>query len=528
MSPHDVAPVFWTPILYDVAHALESVEAPEIRIDRVLALMRRFVPYDRCALLEANPVLRRTVSVAPDMSAEERDALAGRLVHMLELLSEEDLESMRRLAAPRLAQHHLAVPIIGLGETTGIILVERSASAYDESHLAFLSVIAAQIGAYLAAVRADRELRASEARFRGLYESGIIGITFMDAVGTLTEANQTFADMVGRSRAELRSGVVNWHDMTPPEHLELDRAAIQDAVKRGSCMTYEKRIVRKDGRPVTVVAGAARLDSPDSLVAFALDISDQKRIETERAGLLEARESDLQLLEMFVGMLGHDLRNPLHAIRMSAQLLRLGGGERPEDTINRILSSTERMSRLVEQLLDLTRIRLAGGMPVDPKPVDLGEICGRVMDELTAAHPDAKIHFEVRGDVTGRWDADRLLQGVSNLLANAIENARGSRQITLRVSGTDRAVAFVIHNPGAIPEDLLPVLFDPFRGTQAPGVRKGLGLGLFITKHIVEAHGGSMEVESAEPRGTTFRICLPRTHARIEGNAAEHGRPSLS
>lgn len=515
MTTEESMPGYWTPILYDVAHAFESVEDPEARIDRVLELMRRFVPYDCCALLEARPVLGRRVTVVPAMCDQERDALAARLDHLLGLLSEQRLAGMRQITAQgavdrAVGRWHLAVPIIELGETTGVILVESAASAYDEPHLAFLSVIAAQIAAYLAAVRSDRELRASQARFCGLYESGLISIAFMDASGAITSANQTFANLVGQSREALEAGAVNWHALTVPEDRRREQRAIRDALERGRCAPYEKHFMCNDGRRVTVLAGAARLDSGDSLVAFAIDISEQKRIQTERAELLEARESDLQFLEMFMGMLGHDLRTPLGAITMSADLLRVTRGARLEEATERILSSANRMQRMVEQLLDLTRIRLAGGMPLEPERVDLGAVASRVIDELKAAFPDASIELEVSGDVTGEWDSDRLLQVVSNLLGNAIQHARGSRQVTVRVTGREDTVELTSHNHGAIPDTLLPVLFDPFRGGEMKRVRKGLGLGLYITRHIVEAHGGRIEVDSSEAAGTTFTVRLPR------------------
>lgn len=395
MSVQAGVPGFWTPVLYDVAHALESVQDPEARIDRVLALMHRFVPYDRCALLEATSVLRRPIIVAPDVSRTERDALAERLRALLDLLSEGPIHQMHRAAMPRMegGSFHLAVPIIALGETTGIVFVERAARPYEESHLAFLSVIAAQVGAYLAAMRSDHELRGSEAR---------------------------------------------------------------------------------------------------------------------REGLIEERERDIELLEMFMGMLSHDLRNPLSAIRTSAEQLRVTGVERLANPTNRILSSADRMTRMVEQLLDLTRIRLAGGIPIERKRVDLERICRRVIDELKAAKADASFRLEVTDDVTGEWDSDRLLQVLSNLLSNAAQHAREPRVVTLRVVGMESVVELTIHNRGTIPQEILATLFQPYRRAPVSGKREGLGLGLFITKHIIDAHGGSIEVDSSEPEGTTFTVRLPR------------------
>jgi PAS domain S-box-containing protein len=514
MSQEKPAPDFWTPILYDVAHALESVEDPEVRIDRVLALMHRFVPYDRCALLEADPVLRRRISVAPEVSIEESNALVNRLQGLVALVSGRALAEVRRVALPKTpAPVHLAVPIIELGDTTGIVFVERAVVPYEESHLAFLSVIAAQVGAYLAAVRAARELRASEARFRGLYESGMIGIAFMDARGAITDANEAFAAMLQRSRSDLRTESANWNSMSPPEYRSHDQAAIREATERGKCVQYEKRFLRKDGRLVTALAGVARLETSDMIVGFVLDISEQKRIEAERATLLKERERDLEFLEMFMAMLGHDLRTPLNAIRMSAEYLRMSEGHQIEEATGRILSSTDRMARMVEQLLDLTGIRLAGGMPIEPRRVNLKDICTRVIEELKAANPQASIHLKVTGDVEGDWDGDRLLQVVSNLLANAVQHVEKAGDITLLVVGTESTVELTTHNAGAIPKDILAVLFEPFRGVRIGGKRDGLGLGLFITEHIVKAHGGSIHVNSSEGGGTIFTVRLPRRAA---------------
>jgi PAS domain S-box-containing protein len=504
-------PVFWTPILYDIARALESLEDPEARIERVLRLMARFVSYDRCAVLESESMSDRPISITLEPSLEERDRMLARLHGLLALLSESPLEEVHYQTLPRVpGRVHLAVPILGLGETTGIMFVERDAPPYEEAHLAFLAVIAAQLGSYLSSVRADRELRASEARFRRLYDSGLIGIVFLDGSGTITDANEAFASIVERPRAELRARGSSWLSMAPPEQLEHDREAIGEAIDRGTCVPYEKRFVRKGKGVITVLAGIARLESRDSLVGFVLDVSAHKRTETERANLLKQRESELEFLELFMGMLGHDLRDPLNAIKMSAQYLHLTNGEQAPKMADRILASTQRMERMVAQLFDLTRIRLAGGLPIEPQRVDLRDICSRVIDEVNAARPDAAIQLVVTGDVTGTWDGDRLLQVVSNLLGNAIVHVRGSKDVTLRLTGTEDTVELAVHNAGAIPETILPVIFDPFRGAQVRGKRHGLGLGLFIIRHIVEAHGGSIEVDSSEQHGTTFTVRLPR------------------
>lgn len=392
---------FWTPILYDVGHALGSVDNAEARIDRVLEIMRAFVPYDRSALLEDVPVLPRSISVAPACDARERDALASRLGNLLALISERPVGKWHQVKMERTAgRAHLAVPMLSLGEATGILFVERDNAPYDESHLAFLSTVAAQIGAYLSAVKAHRELQASEAKFRRLYED---------------------------------------------------------------------------------------------------------------------RERDLELLQMFMGMLGHDLRNPLTAIRVSAESLRRVAEPRVARPTARLLASSERMERLVNQLLDLTRIRLAGGLPVQRERVDLAEVCRTAVDELMVVHPDAHINIDIEGEVVGEWDRDRLLQVVSNLVGNAVEHAKGSREVSLRVARDEADVELTVRNAGVIPEDLRAALFDPFRKHNLQGNRKGLGLGLFIIKQIVDAHGGAIAVDSSESSGTIITVRLPRAPRSATG-----------
>ena len=233
-----------------------------------------------------------------------------------------------------------------------------------------------------------------------------------------------------------------------------------------------------------------------------------------RREVLEAalRES-ATFREQFVGILGHDLQNPLNAVSMAADLLVRRGGL-PDDqsaTVARIVSSAARMRRMVDQLLDLTRARLAGGIPVEPRPgTDLADVAGSVVEELRIAHPEAQLTLEVSGHVSGEWDADRIAQMVSNLVANAIQHGAGS-PIDVQVRNGGGSATVEVHNGGSpIPPGVLPTIFDPFRRAQGAAARAhGLGLGLFITREIVLAHGGTIDAVSSDPSGTTFRVTLP-------------------
>ncbi|MET0552621.1 MAG: hybrid sensor histidine kinase/response regulator [Vicinamibacteria bacterium] len=227
---------------------------------------------------------------------------------------------------------------------------------------------------------------------------------------------------------------------------------------------------------------------------------------------LSERTETLRLNEMFAAVLGHDLRTPLAAVLASARLLQ----EVPsEDAVRRaaarILSSGDRMGRMIDDMLDLARARLAGGLAVRPDGADLGVLVQRVLPELQGAVPERLIELRTEGDLRGRWDADRLAQVVSNLVGNAIEHGQPETPIALHLDGSrPYEVRVLVANAGVIPPALLPRVFDPFRREARPnGKSDGLGLGLYIAQQIVQAHGGAIAVESAGGR-TTFTVTLPR------------------
>jgi signal transduction histidine kinase len=231
---------------------------------------------------------------------------------------------------------------------------------------------------------------------------------------------------------------------------------------------------------------------------------------TKRA---EERERELRAVaefrEMFIGILGHDLRNPLASIVISAALLlrrgRLDGQD--AETATRIIRSSQRMKRMITQLLDLTRARLGGGLPIEPKPTDLREVCRNVVEEF-----EATIQLDVEGDVTGTWDQDRLAEVLSNLLGNAIEYAAPGTVLIVKAHTDGAEVVVEVSNQGdPIPADLLPFLFEPFRrARQREKSETGnLGLGLYIARQIMLSHGGTLDAHSAGGM-TTFVMRLPR------------------
>jgi signal transduction histidine kinase len=231
-----------------------------------------------------------------------------------------------------------------------------------------------------------------------------------------------------------------------------------------------------------------------------------------RREVLETRLRDAAAFQdQFVGILAHDLRNPLSAITLAARRIeRAETLESAKTSSTRISSSAARMLRLADQLLDLTRARHVGSIPVEPQAdTDLCEVTVGVVAELHAAYPQAVVDVAAHKPIRGTWDPDRLAQVISNLVANAILHGVGP--VAVRVWNGGASAKLEVHNGGpAIPEAVLPGIFEAFHSGEEPGSQSGrLGLGLFIAERIVAAHGGKISARSTETEGTTFRIELP-------------------
>ena len=222
---------------------------------------------------------------------------------------------------------------------------------------------------------------------------------------------------------------------------------------------------------------------------------------------------------LFLGILSHDLRNPLGAITMSAELtMRVGAlSERQTMLQAQISESSSRAMEIVASLLDLTRTRLGSGLPIIREPMDIGFVSHQLVDEMRVLHPQRDFELTVTGDAAGDWDKARIGQVFSNLLGNAVQYGFRDAPITVTVEGTLKAVVLTVHNQGLpIRPDVIGTIFNamtravPRDDPKHQASSANLGLGLYITKEIVTAHGGTIKVTSSESGGTTFTATFPR------------------
>ena len=265
-------------------------------------------------------------------------------------------------------------------------------------------------------------------------------------------------------------------------------------------------------------------DLSEAELEIACGIGNHVAAAIARFSALEALQHSVRFHELFTGILGHDLRNPLSAILTAAEVASSSDpDERLAKPLARIRSSGARMARMIDQLLDFTRVRVGRGIPLSPAPADLALVVRQVNEELELARPDAKVELEISGTQSrGVWDADRLSQVFSNLIANALQHGDPGHVVRARIDCSNPLVVRVeVCNRGVIAGPLLEKIFEPMTaGERRHDRSQGLGLGLYISREIVRAHGGRIEVSSDPENGTRFSVVLPRnTNANGSGSA---------
>ena len=364
-------------------------------------------------------------------------------------------------------------------------------------------------------------LRVSEASFARLRESGLLGVAFEAADGTLTDANDAFLGLIGHSRDDLLAQRITVRDLIPPERGDVEARAREALRTTGVCGTYETEYLRQDGLRTAVLVGAAALALPErGVIRFALDITERKRIEQERARIFRELSASVQARDDFLSIAAHELRNPLSPILMMVTSLLAHSRKatqpispawlvRQLDPVHRAVL---RMERLIDELLDFSRVTV-GHLPLSLEDVDMSAI---VRDVVARMHPEiarARCPVVLRAGVPvlGRWDRTRLEQVTSNLLGNAVRYGAG-KPIELETEGDEELGRLSIrdYGVGIAPEDQARI-FDRFERLAPVRHYGGFGLGLWVTRQIVEAHGGTIRVWSQPGEGSRFTIELPRT-----------------
>jgi PAS domain S-box-containing protein len=358
---------------------------------------------------------------------------------------------------------------------------------------------------------AEETARRSGEDLADFLENAPVPIHSVDPSGTIVWANRAELELLGYCTDEYIG-----HSMAAFHADPSGLADMMARLSRGETLSdYEAQLRAKDGLLRHVLVSSTMIVRDGKQISWrciSRDITDRKRAEAERDRAITELSRTVRLNDMFAGILGHDLRGPLSTIVMAGQVL-VGtlADPKAERTIQRVLTSAGRMQQMISQLLDFAQARVDGGIEVDRQTIDVATLARDVIEEVRFARPEWPIDLEIEGDANGDYDASRLSQVFSNLVGNAVQHGSRATPLCVRIDGLDPAAIRVeIKNRGTIAPDVIPILFSPFRSSRCKSTRsEGLGLGLFITDHIVRAHGGQIEVESAG--GTTaFRLHLPR------------------
>jgi PAS domain S-box-containing protein len=413
----------------------------------------------------------------------------------------------------------LAVPLVARdGKNLGLIqLSDKYEGEFTEEDEAILTQLAQMASVALENMRLYVMVRENEDRLRTLAEAMPQMVWTATPEGLLDYINARLTEYTGQpAEALLGDG---WIAQLHPDTRQTVAETWKRSLESGAPYEVELALKGRDGRHRWFLVRALPMrDARGHILRWfgtSTDIEELKRAQGE-----VLRRADFE--EKLIGIVSHDLRNPLNAITLAAgtMLRRVDLDERAKRGVARISDAAERANRMIRDLLDFTQARLGGSLPIQRRPLDVHAFVGQLLDEVRLAFPERLIEAAHEGEGQGEWDADRLAQVVTNLVSNAMAYSPADTPVRVETRGLDGDVLLSVRNAGApIPPEVRARLFEPMqRGTQKGGASsRSIGLGLFIVNHIVRAHGGTIEVRSTAEEGTTFTARLPRHPPRAPG-----------
>ncbi|MFT3764149.1 MAG: ATP-binding protein [Minicystis sp.] len=364
-----------------------------------------------------------------------------------------------------------------------------------------------------------RETRSRSRITKAITDNASLGLVMMDARQRCTFMNPAAERITGYTFAEVAARGCPLHDIvhhTRPDgtHFPMDECPIDRALPQRMREQGHDVFVRRDGTFYPVAFTASPIIEDDAAVGTIIEVEDI----TERMRAAEELRAAIRLRDDFLSIASHELRTPLTALQLHLQGMRHAWSKRDGGDIERFLRKlekatrqTERLGHLVDDLLDVSRIS-AGKLSLQREPLDLGEVAREVADRHAAEARAAgcTITLELAPSVTGEWDRLRLEQVLANLITNAIKYGPGQRiEVAVEARGAAARVSVRDHGMGIRPEDAGRI-FGRFERAVSSRNYGGLGLGLFISQQIVEAHGGAIDVESEPGEGSVFTVTIPR------------------
>jgi len=501
--------------LYDVTFA----DAP-IGIAHVSSDMKWMRLNARMAnILHASPEALRGRDLLENFDPDDRDAVTA---------------NMRSVLAGREARHRGQYRMVGHDGKTEIWTNLTISLIRDPDRKPVQLAIVEDISEEK---RLSMALASSERRFARLRESGLLGIYQQSAEGAITDANDAFLTMVGYDRGDVARGALRGSQLVPPESAPIEAMIAEELARSGASVAREKVFVRKDGGRGVMLAGAV---GDGDIVGFALDVTAMREAEQVRTRSARELEESLRSRDDFLALLAHELRNPLTPLTMQLASLRAAAAtsSAPLDArwVDGQVAIAERgagrLRQLVEDLLDVSRATV-GGFQLERVELDLVELVRRVVRRSREELERARCRVTIDGDreVVGSWDRLALDRVVAQLLSNAMKYGAG-RPIEITISGEGDDAELDVRDHGiGIAAERRGGLFERFARFAPLQHYGGLGVGLWLVRRVVEAHGGSIEALDPPGEGARFTIRLPRrppSHAVEQKRSDEDAVPTVS
>jgi PAS domain S-box-containing protein len=502
---------------------------------------------------------------APTAAAGLADSIVHYVARTQESVILDDASAQNPFSTdPYIRWHHsrsiLCLPLINQAKLIAVLYLENNLTphVFTPTRIAVLKLLASQAAISLENTRLYRDLEEREAKIRRIFNANIIGILIWNLDGEIIDANEAFLQMLRFSREELISGRVRWPDLTPAEWRDRNERAVAEIKATGTLQPFQKEYLRKDGSRVPVmVSGGMFEGNKNEGVAFVLDLSQQKRAEHERKRAEDAlQEAQAELAHVtrvaalgeLTASIAHEINQPLGAVVNNASAcvrwLAAHNLEEARQSASLVIAEGHRAGEII------SRIRaLAKKAPPQKDWLDINATIGEVIAMARSAVQRNRISLQTQlanDSPLILGDRIQLQQVILNLLINAIEAmsevsegprelwvssqkftkmpARGPRgtqtgeseedvlapRASAEAEGTDVLIAVRDSGPGLNPKGL-DRLFDAFYTTKP----QGLGMGLAISRSIIEAHGGRLWAKANAPRGTVFQFTLPTRDERM-------------
>ncbi len=481
-------------LLQQKANALEAEIADRKRAEQASLYLASIVESSEDAIFGKNleGIITSWNTAAERIFGYSAQEIVGQPVTLLYMPGQQDefIQIMDRIRRGERVNHHETTRVRKDGT---ILTVSVSVSPIKDKD-----------GTIIGASDITRDItehRRLEAKFQRLFDSNLIGVFVSDFAGTFLEANDTFLNLLGYTRAELQARAIHRDALTSPEYHLISASAVQALQETGSSGPYEKVYLHKSGKQIPVLIAVARIEHTETCIGFVLDISERKELDKRK--------------DEFISMASHELKTPITSLKGFLNLLQrhltAQGGEKALYYLARMDVQVNKLTKLINDLLDLSKMQ-TGQLVYREEYFRIDMLVQEIIENIQGTTQTHHLLLEDQTQAEVFGDRDRIGQVLINLLTNAIKYSPGADTILVHVAKDQNKALVSVQDFGmGIAEEYQHKIFERFYQVTDPEEKTypGLGMGLYISCEIVKRHGGQLWVESKKGQGATFHFTLP-------------------